>query len=212
MAEPQSETPQTEPFPETEVERHRPPAGEGVSLARAFGGQSLLRELLETILLTVIIFVVLNTVTGRFQVRGSSMEPTLRDGQYLVISKATYWIHPPARGDIIVFEPPNHPTDDYIKRVVGLPGEQVEIRDGGMWVNGAPLAEPYIGNSGSYSGAWSLGEGEYFVLGDNRNNSSDSHNWGVLPERNIVGKAWLCYWPPDAWGLVAHYTFPDSET
>jgi len=145
-----------------------------------------LRETLETVLLTAILFLVLNTATGRFQVRGSSMEPTLHDGQYLVISKLTYWIHPPERGDIIVFEPPNNPTDDYIKRVVGLPGEQVEIREGVVWVDGVRLEEPYIANSGFYSGAWSLGEGEYFVLGDNRNNSSDSHNWRILPEKNVV--------------------------
>lgn len=189
--------------------RRRPSDGERVSLARAFGGRSLLRETLETILLTVILFLVLNAVTGRFQVRGSSMEPTLHDGQYLVISKVTYWIHPPERGDVIVFEPPNNPTDDYIKRVAGLPGEQVEIREGTVWVDGVRLEEPYIANAGVYSGAWSLGEGEYFVLGDNRNNSSDSHNWGVLPEENIVGKAWLCYWPPEDWSLVAHYTFPE---
>ena len=190
---------------------HPPPAdGERVSLARAFGGRSLLRETLETILLTVIIFVVLNTATGRFQVRGSSMEPTLRDGQYLVISKLVYWVHPPERGDIIVFQPPNNPSDDYIKRIVGLPGERIEIRDGGVWVDGAPIEESYIANPGSYSGAWSLGDEEYFVLGDNRNNSSDSHSWGLLPQENIVGKAWLCYWPPEEWSMVDHHTFPES--
>jgi signal peptidase I len=190
-------------------ERSHPAEGEQVSLARAFGGRSLLRETLETVLLTLIIFLVLNTATGRFQVRGSSMEPTFQDGQYLVIGKLIYWVHPPERGDIIVFEPPTNPTDDYIKRVVGLPGEQIEIRGGAVWVDGILLEEPYT-NPGSYSGAWSLGDGEYFVLGDNRNNSSDSHNWGVLPEANVVGKAWLCYWPPEKWGLVAHYAFPES--
>ena len=209
MEELQPEEIQTEHVTATDSAYRRPANGERVSLARAFGGRSLLRETLETVLLTVILFLVLNTATGRFQVRGSSMEPTLHDGQYLVISKLTYWVHPPERGDIIVFEPPNNPTDDYIKRVVGLPGEQVEIREGIVWVDGVRLEEPYIANSGFYSGAWSLGEGEYFVLGDNRNNSSDSHNWGILPEKNVVGKAWLCYWPPEEWKLVAHYTFPE---
>jgi signal peptidase I len=136
------------------------------------------------------------------------MEPTLQDGQYLVIGKLTYWVHPPERGDIIVFKPPNNPADDYIKRIVGLSGEQVEIRDGVVWVDGVLLEEPYT-NPGSYSGVWSLEDGEYFVLGDNRNNSSDSHTWGVLPKDKIIGKAWLCYWPPEEWGLVAHYTFPE---
>lgn len=208
MEELQSGEAQVERFPATDSGEQRPVDGERVSLARTFGGRSLLREILETILLTAVIFLIVNTVTGRFQVRGSSMEPTLHDGQYLVISKLSYWIHPPERGDIIVFEPPNNPVDDYIKRVVGLPGEQVEIRDAGIWVDGVLLEEPYITTTGRYSGMWSLGDEEYFVLGDNRNNSSDSHAWGVLPEGNIVGKAWLCYWPPEEWGLVVHHTFP----
>jgi signal peptidase I len=191
-----------------EEQPYHPMEGERVSLARTFGGRSLLREILETALLTAIIFLILNTTTGRFQVRGSSMEPTLFDGQYLLISKVTYWIHPPERGDVIVFHPPNNPSDDYIKRVVGLPGERVEIQGGGVSVNGVQLQEPYIANPGSYSGAWELGEGEYFVLGDNRRNSSDSHTWGVFPGDDIVGKAWLCYWPPEQWSLVTHYTFP----
>jgi len=198
---------QTESTPLTDTDRRHPSDGEQVSLARAFGGRSLLREVLETILLTLIILLALNTATGRFQVRGSSMESTLHDGQYLIISKLNYWVHPPERGDIIVFHPPNNPADDYIKRVVGLPGEQIEIRDGVIWVGGELLEEPYIANRGFYSGAWTLGDGEHFVLGDNRGNSSDSHSWGVLPQGNIVGKAWLCYWPPEEWSLVAHHTF-----
>ena len=200
---------QTEHFPSTDSGQRHSSDGGRVSLARTFGGRSLLREALETILLTLIIFLALNTATGRFQVRGSSMETTLHDGQYLVISKLTYWVHPPERGDIIVFHPPNSTADDYIKRVVGLPGEQVEIRDGAVWVDGLLLEEPYITNPGFYSGAWSLGDEEHFVLGDNRGNSSDSHSWGMLPQENIVGKAWLCYWPPEEWSLVAHYTFPE---
>jgi signal peptidase I len=179
-----------------------------LSLSRAFGGRSVLREIVETALLTLIIFLVLNTLTGRFQVRGSSMEPTLHDGQYLVVSKLAYWFRPPERGDIVVFRPPNGLSDDYIKRIVGLPGEQIEIRDEAVWMDGVLLDESYLVNPGSYSGEWSLGDGEYFVLGDNRSNSSDSHSWGVLPQENVVGKAWLCYWPPEYWGLVAHHTFP----
>jgi len=194
---------------EVQPEHVHPSDGERVSLARAFGGRSLLREILETVLLTVIISLVISTATGRFQVHGSSMEPTLHNGQYLVVSKLIYWVHPPERGDIIVFQPPNSPAEDYIKRIAGLPGEQVEIRSGEVWVDGILLDEPYIASPGSYSGAWNLGDEEYFVLGDNRGNSSDSHSWGVLPRENIVGKAWLCYWPPEQWSLVAHHTFPE---
>jgi len=184
-------------------------AREEISLSRTFGGRSMLREILETALLTLIIFVVLNTLTGRFQVRGSSMEPTLHNGQYLVVSKLTYWIHPPERGDIIVFHPPNNLSEDYIKRIIGLPGERVKIREGELWIDRVQLDEPYIPNPGPYSGTWDLNAGEYFVLGDNRSNSSDSHSWGMLPRENIIGKAWLCYWPPEEWGLAAHYTFPE---
>jgi signal peptidase I len=182
------------------------------SLSRAFGGRSLLREVLETALLTLIVFLALNTLTGRFQVRGSSMRPTLHDGQYLVVSKLAYWLQEPERGDIMVFHPPNGLADDYIKRIVGLPGEQIEIRHGDVLVDGARLKEPYVANPGVYSGSWELGGDEYFVLGDNRGNSSDSHMWGTLPEENIIGKAWLCYWPPEAWGLVDHHDLSEPAS
>lgn len=178
------------------------------SLSRAFGGKSVLREILETALLTVIVFLALNTLTGRFQVRGSSMEPTLQDGQYLIVSKLAYWLKAPERGDIMVFHPPNGQSDDYIKRIVGLPGEQVRISGGEVLVDGVPLEEPYVVSEGAYSGSWQLGNEEYFVLGDNRGNSSDSHMWGTLPSENIIGKAWLCYWPPELWGVVPHHGFP----
>jgi len=197
----------SEQVPEAGAEPPRSADGERASLSRAFGGRSMVRETLETVLLAIAIFLVLNTATGRFQVRGSSMLPTLHNGQYLVISKVTYWLHPPERGDIIVFHPPVDPAEDYIKRIVGLPGEQIQIQGGQVWVNGSLLDEPYIKNQGTYSGSWVLGEGEYFVLGDNRSNSSDSHTWGVLPRENIVGKAWISYWPPEDWGLVPHHSF-----
>jgi len=182
-----------------------------VSLARAFGGQSLVRDVIETLLLTLFIFLVVNTLTGRFQVRGSSMEPSLHDGQYLIVSRLSYWLGEPQRGDIVVFEPPNGASEDYIKRIVGLPGEQIEVRDGAVWVNGLRLDEPFVTSRVSYSGSWQLGPDEYFVLGDNRANSSDSHSWGPLPRENIVGKAWLCYWPPQHWGLVPHYRFSTTQ-
>ncbi len=185
--------------------------GERVSLAHTFGARSFFREVVETIFLTVIIFLALNTTTGRFQVRGSSMEPTLHNGQYLIISKVTYWVHPPERGDVIVFHPPKSLEDDYIKRVVGLPGELVEIRHGTLFVDGVRLDESYIVNPGVYSGAWQLEEDEYFVLGDNRRNSSDSHTWGVLPKENIVGKAWLAYCPTEYWGVVEHHVISQSH-
>ena len=169
-------------------------------------GSSVLREVAETALLALVVFLILNGLTGRFQVRGSSMEPTLHNGQYLVVSKLAYWLRPPARGDIVVFHPPTGVSDDYIKRIVGLPGEQVAVRDGEVFVEGVPLEESYVVRRGSYSGTWELGTDEYFVLGDNRESSSDSHTWGTLPGDHIIGKAWVRYWPPTAWGPVDHGT------
>ena len=208
MAEQPTDEMQVEHTPPLDVDYY-PAPGERVSLSETFGGGSLLREILETILLTLIIFLTINTTTGRFQVQGSSMEPALHDGQYLVVSKLIYWIHPPERGDVIVFRPPNHPDEDYIKRLIGLPGETVEMQNGVVFVDGIRLEEDYIPYPGSSSGSWTLGDDEYFVLGDNRRNSSDSRSWGPLPRENIVGKAWLCYWPPEEWGAVAHHVFPE---
>lgn len=192
-------------------ERQGAARGEPVSLARTFGGRSLVREIIETIILTVVVFLVLDTLTGRSQVNGSSMEPTLHSGQYLIISKVAYWIREPQRGDVVVLHPPNQPGEDYIKRIVGLPGESIEVRDGAVWVDGIRLDEPYVATAPAYRTAWDLGKGEYLVLGDNRNNSRDSHSWGVLPADNIVGKAWVSYWPPEEWGLVSHYVFESFE-
>lgn len=185
---------------------------EPVSLARAFGGHSALREFLETLLLAIIVFLALNLLTGRFQVRGSSMNPTLFNGEYVLVTKPNYWFRPPERGDIVVFHPPTDPSVAYIKRIIGLPGETIEIHDGKVWINGVSLEEPYIVAPTPYTGTWDLGEDEYFVLGDNRADSGDSHVWGVLPRRNIVGKAWLIYWPPESWGLVPHHAFPELRT
>ncbi len=182
------------------------------SLSRSFGIRSWLQDVLETLLLAAILFFVINTFTGRYQVHGQSMEPSLHDGQYLIASKLTYWLHPPERGDVIVLEPPTESGDvPYIKRVIGLPGDLVEVREHRVWVNGIALNEPYIDQPPGYPGNWVVGEGEYFVLGDNRNNSSDSHSWGLLPAGKILGKAVFSYWPPEYWGKIPHYTFPELQ-
>ncbi|HQE94103.1 MAG TPA: signal peptidase I [Anaerolineae bacterium] len=171
------------------------------------------RDLLETLALAAIIFLVVNTFTGRYEVQSISMEPTLHEGQYLIVSKVAYWFHAPERGDIVVLDPPRQQSDiPYIKRVIGLPGERVEIRDGRVWINGIALNEPYISGPPSYSESQVLGDNEYLVLGDNRNNSSDSHVWGVLPRDHIIGKSIFRYWPPEKVGLIPHYTFPELES
>ncbi|MBN1877806.1 MAG: signal peptidase I [Anaerolineae bacterium] len=172
-----------------------------------------LREMVETLLLALVIFLVINTLTGRYEVQSISMEPTLHEGQYLIVSRVSYWFHDPERGDIVVLDPPNgQSTIPYIKRIIGLPGDSVEARDGRIWINGVALNEPYISGPPAYKNRWTIEEGKFFVLGDNRNNSSDSHVWGLLPEDNILGKAVFRYWPPEKWGFIAHYTFPELGT
>lgn len=190
-----------EPIPEGEA----PP-----SLSRSFGIRSWLQDALETLLLAIVLFLIINTLTGRYQVHGQSMDPSLHDGQYLIASKVTYWLHPPERGDVVVLDPPGQQSDvPYIKRVIGLPGDVIDVRDRRVWINGIALNEPYINEPPNYPGHWSLGENEYLVLGDNRNRSSDSHSWGILPRENILGKAVFSYWPPESWGIIPHYTFPE---
>jgi signal peptidase I len=140
------------------------------------------------------------------------MEPTLHAGQYLIVNKLLYRLHPPERGDIIVFEYPKAPDRDFIKRVIGLPGEEIEIRNGKVYVNGIPLEEDYISREPAYTYAkHTVGPDEVFVLGDNRNSSSDSHTWGMLPVKNIIGKAWVSYWPPKEWGLIPNHSFASSN-
>lgn len=171
-----------------------------------------LRDLLETFLLATVIFLLVNTLTGRYEVQSVSMEPTLYEGQYLIVSKISYWFHSPERGDIVVLDPPNGQSEiPYIKRIVGLPGEAVEIHDGRVWINGVALNEPYISSPPSYQQTRVLSADEYLVLGDNRNNSSDSHVWGALPRDHIIGKSVFRYWPPAKLGLMPHYQFSELE-
>lgn len=169
-----------------------------------------LREIVETIVLTLLIFAAINFLTGRFRVEGPSMEPNLHEGQYLIINKVVYKLHPPRRGDIIVFEHPQNTGRDLIKRVIGLPGESVDIREGKVYIDDVRIEEPYIAYHSGYSSRYLLGPDEFFVLGDNRPNSDDSHNWGVLKRDLIVGKAWVSYWPPGEMGGVPHYDYPES--
>ncbi len=167
----------------------------------------LLREIVETVLLTAAIFLVVNAATGRFRIEGQSMEPNLHDGEYVLIDKVSYLLHPPERGDVIVFLPPNNDRD-YIKRVIGLPGDTVEIKGGQVYVNGTALDEPYLRSPTNGSdAAFRVEEGHYFVMGDNRINSQDSRAFGPITFKSIVGRAWLVYWPPSDWSTVPHHTY-----
>ncbi len=173
-------------------------------------GKSLLREIIETILLTVIIYLSVNFATGRFRIEGSSMEPSLHPNQYVLVDKLSYRIGTPKRGDVVVFNYPLATERDFIKRVIGLPGETVAIKGGVVTINGEPLQEPYISQPPDYENTWHLGPNEYFVLGDNRNSSLDSHSWGPLDRHYLIGRAVFVYWPPSLWGMVPHYAYADA--
>ena len=135
--------------------------------------RALAREVLETIILTVVIYLVVNFATGRFRVEGTSMEPSVHPGQYVLVDKISYRLGTPRRGDIIVFNYPLATDRDFIKRVIGLPGETVTVSGGVVTINGEPLEEPYIAAPPLSGGAWTLTASQYFVMGDNRNGSSD---------------------------------------
>lgn len=162
-------------------------------------------DVLETVLLAVVLFLVINAVTARVRVDGFSMRPTLEDGQYVLVNRLAYRLDEYARGDVVVFHFPIDPTQDFIKRVIGLPGDTVLIGSGVVTVNGKTLSEDYIAAAPLYSGQWLVPEGSLFVLGDNRNDSSDSHSWGMVPIENVIGKAVLVYWPFTSLMLIDHY-------
>lgn len=155
------------------------------------------RDLIETILMAVVLFLLLNAATSRVRVYNISMQPTLHEGNLLVVNKLAYKLGEPKRGDIIVFHYQGTVTEDYIKRVIGLPGDIVEIGGGIVRVNGQAITEPYIAELPGYTGTWKVPEGELFVLGDNRNHSSDSHDWGFVEQEWVVGRAIIVYWPLD---------------
>ena len=159
-------------------------------------------DLLETLLLSAVLFLGINALSARIRVDSYSMEPTLYKGDFVIVNKISYKLGSPGRGDVIVFHFPPNPEEQYIKRVIGLPGDQIHIADGRVYINGEMLAEPYLHVSTNRGGDWKVPTDSLFVMGDNRNNSSDSRSWGMVPFDNIVGKAAVIYWPPDQWGLL----------
>jgi signal peptidase I len=183
------------------------------------------KELLETVVLAVLLFFVIRNFVQNYRIDGMSMEPNFHHGQFLIVNRYSYcpglhfevpplgvnldktWcIRLPRRGDVVVFEYPRDPSRDFIKRVIGLPGDTVEVRLGEVFVNGQAIEEPFGPYPGSYNAdPVTVGDGEVYVLGDNRDNSSDSHAWGMLPLDNIIGKAVVSYWPPRHWSIVPHY-------
>ncbi|MDD5038606.1 MAG: signal peptidase I [Dehalococcoidales bacterium] len=173
-----------------------------------------LRDVATTIVLAVLIFLAVHSTIQKISILTGSMEPTLPVGEHLIINKIVYRFHEPERGDIIVFHPPS-PHDlketPYIKRIIGLPGESIEVNEGTVYVHKADgtvlsLDEPYTREPARYPFTGrQIPENEYFVLGDNRNNSGDSREGWTVPRSNIIGKAWLVVWPLSEWGFAPNY-------
>lgn len=203
--------------------------------------RSVVRELLETAIFILLIFFIVRGIVQNFKIEGSSMEPNLHTGEYILVNKLVYFhfdlnaplrlmpgreniprkiiypFHLPRRGDIIVFEYPNDPSKDYIKRVIGLPGDIVEIRTGEVFVNSKRLDEPFLQGITTYCnpsaacnrGPVAVKEGTLFVMGDNRTNSSDSREWGELALDRVIGQAWMLYYPFQDMGVIQHHTYPE---
>lgn len=170
------------------------------------GCLSFVIDTVETVLLALILFFGINAVSARVRVENISMLPTLEPGEFVLVNKLAYKIGEPHLGDIIVFHYPRNPKEDYIKRVVGIPGDQVLIENGQVTINGQALVEEYISAPPAYNGSWVIPEDSLFVLGDNRNQSSDSHSWGYVPFDYVVGKALFIYWPLENFQVIDHPT------
>jgi len=161
-------------------------------------------DTIETILLALILFFGINAISARVRVENVSMKPTLQPGEFVLVNKIAYKIGKPQIGDIIVFHYPRDPKEDYIKRLIGRPGDEVTVKDGQVYVNDQPLNEPYIAAAPAYDGSWTVPADSVFVLGDNRNQSSDSHSWGFVPLDFVVGKALFIYWPLQQFQVIEH--------
>jgi len=169
---------------------------------RSSGLSRFILDLFETILLSVLLFVGINAISARIRIEGYSMEPTLFNGEFIIVNKLAYHFGTPQFGDVIVFHYPRDPSQEYIKRIIGLSGDKIVITDGQLFINDLALSEPYISESPDYQSEWIVPDESLFVLGDNRNKSSDSHNWGTVPVEFVIGKAQFIYWPPASWGMV----------
>jgi len=207
-------------------------SAEAPSAAATGAGAAILaavRELVQTVLLALLLFLVIRNVVLNFRIDGISMEPNFHNGQYLIVNRFAYcpglhldlpplgikwqktWcVNSPRRGDVIVFEYPLDTSRDFIKRVIALPGETVEMRNGKIYIDGKLMPEPFGPNPTNRSfGPLTVPPDTVFVMGDNRNNSSDSRTWGPLPQKDIIGKAVLSYWPPQWWAIVPQYDLTD---
>lgn len=173
---------------------------------------SFLFDFIETIVTALVIFVIIYIFLFQpHQVKGNSMEVNFHDKEYLLTNKITYRFNSPQRGDVVIFKSPVNKNYDYIKRVIGLPGEVISLKQGKIYINNEVLDESNYLSDSNYTPAGAflkdnseltIPANQYFVMGDNRPHSSDSRDWGYINKNNIVGKAWLRYWPPSVAGLI----------
>ena len=170
------------------------------------GFMRIVIDVVETLILSIVLFAAINAVSARIRVDGASMEPTLQSGEFVIVNKLAYLFGEPTTGDVIVFHFPRDPDQEYIKRIIGLPGDRVEIKNGEVYLNDQVLDEDYIAASPVYEDILEVPGDSLVVLGDNRNNSSDSHNWGPVPLDYVIGKATFVYWPPTEWGALEQPT------
>ena len=191
--------------------------------------RSLLREAIETIVPALLIFATLQLSVQNYRVEGSSMEPTLEEGQRVLVNKLLYFhidpqsvpfinldregdlflFHPPRHGEVVVFDFPKcHPNRSCVKRIIGVPGDVIQIEEGRVYLNGSPLEEPFVKDLGKNSmKPLEVPDDAVFVLGDNRRPSNDSRNWGPLPLDSIVGRAWISYWPLSQWQVLESFSW-----
>ena len=159
-----------------------------------------LRHILGTITLVLLMLLIIRLTVQDFHINGQSMESTLHDQEFILVNKAAYMWQPPARGDIIVFRYPKNPQEDYIKRIIAIPGDTIQITPKAVTVDGLVLHERYVNKDKLHYydptiTRRTISSDQYFVMGDNRGNSSDSRDWGTVPRQNIIGKAIVVYWP-----------------
>ena len=179
--------------------------------------RSILIEMAETILFATFAFLIFNTIFQNYKVEGNSMIPNIRHGEHLLVNQLAYInlklpsqnqiiiSSNPSRGDIVIFKAPKNTKKNLIKRVVGLPGDTVEIISGNVFINGTKLTETYTQRHlNMHNPKIRVPENNYFVLGDNRSASNDSRDWGTVPMKNISGKAWITYWPFTSFSIEKH--------
>ncbi|QBD78556.1 signal peptidase I [Ktedonosporobacter rubrisoli] len=167
----------------------------------------LIREIIEIVALVLLFLVAVHFTLQSYHVRDAGMQPSLSPNSYVMVNKVAYIFRPPERGDVIVFHFPFNTNQDYIERVIGLPGDTVQIDSTRIWVNGVELKEPYVQTPvNPVAKTWKIPTNKYLVMNDNRLFDNDSRSWDYVPKDFIVGKAVVIYWPSTSWQFINTYT------